>query len=122
MGFQNNQIEERSKQRKELELQQSLHLTDELKNELLNVDLSKFNAHQAKIHPESESLFQFTQRRVTEELGPEFKLSKDLCDFFFYAFSSLSYDLLSCILIFNMAAFVLDDYLDKFPSGKNNNN
>lgn len=113
-----NRTEGPDEQQKDLE--QTVHLTEELRNELLSIDLSKFKVPRVKIHPQWESIFQFTQQKGTAELGPdpELKLSKDLCGFSFYSFPSLSYDFVSCILIHNMAGFVLDDYLDKFPSGK----
>lgn len=91
---------------------------DQLRDELKSVDLSNIEVPSAKIHANWESLFQIAQLKVTEELGPEFKLSIDISNFSFYVFPSLSYDLMSSILIYNMAGFMLDDYLDKFPNGK----
>lgn len=111
-----SRTEEQEKKQKNLE--DTNHLTDELRNELLNVDLSRINVPSAKMHPQWKSLFQLTQQNVTEELGPEFKLHKDLCDMSFYMFPSLSFDLLRCILIYNMCGFVMDDHLDKFPDGE----
>lgn len=105
-------IEYKSKQKNELEHEPTDHC-----DEFLNVDLSKIKVPFIEIHPKWESLFQFTELKVSEELGPEFKLSKDLCNFSFYTYRSLSFDFVSFILIFNMTAFALDDYLDKFPGG-----
>lgn len=93
-------------------------LTDELASELLNVDFSSTPVPSALMHSEWKSLLQFTQVKINEELGPEFKLSKDLCEYSFYAFPHLSFELLSCILICNMAVWVLDDHLLHFPNGK----
>ncbi|XP_037027991.1 uncharacterized protein LOC119068482 [Bradysia coprophila] len=100
----------------QIEEQRTDQLTDRLKMDLLNVDFSQINRTSAKIHPEWESLLRLTQVRVTEELGPEFKLSKDISQFSLYMFPSLSFDFVSSIFLYNMAGFLLDDWLDKFPS------
>lgn len=92
----------------------STHLCDEL----INVDISSIKVPREKIHPKWESLLQLTQRKVTNELDPEFKLSEDLSKFSLHTFPSLNYDFVSCILIFNMSIFVLDDHFDKYPNGK----
>lgn len=89
----------------------------DLTTELLNVDFTNIKIETAKIHPDSDSLFQFTKQKVVDELGPEFKLSKDISDFSFYVFPSVSFDVAVGILVYNMAAFILDDYLDKYPEG-----
>ncbi len=81
---------------------QSTEDLTELSSELLNVNYSKLKAHQQK---------------VTEELGPEFKLSSDLCNFSFYVFPSVICEIASSILVFNMAAFILDDYLENLENG-----
>lgn len=85
--------------------------------DMVNVNFSSFNRTSAKIHPEWESLLRLTQLKVTEELGPEFKLSKDISQYAFYAFSSLSSDIVSSILIFNMVLIIVDDHFDKYPTG-----
>ncbi|XP_037028003.1 uncharacterized protein LOC119068493 [Bradysia coprophila] len=100
----------------QIEKQRTDQLTDRLKMDLLNVDFSQISRTSAKIHPEWESLLQLTQLSVTEELGPEFTLSKDISQFSLYMYPTLNFDFVSGILIYNMAGFLLDDWLDKFPS------
>lgn len=90
----------------------------QLRGELLNVNLNSIKVPIAKIHPQSESLLQSTQMRITEELGPEFKLSRDSSEVSLYIFPSQNFDLVSWILIFNMTGWILDDHLIKSPNGK----
>lgn len=92
-------------------------LTDQLAHELMNIDFSSIEVPRAVIHSKWDLLLQFTQLKVTEELGQEFKLIKDICDYSFYVFPSQSFDLMSCILIFNMTFFAIDDHLLKYPNG-----
>lgn len=92
-----------------------------LKNELENVDLSGINITRSVIHPKAEFLFKFTQQKVTEELGPEFKVSKDIAEFVFYVFPFIeSNEIAMCALIYDMMLFILDDHMDKFPNGEKN--
>lgn len=46
-------------------------LTDELTYDLLNVDFSCIEVPTAEKHPKWESLFQFAQLKIAEELGSE---------------------------------------------------
>lgn len=110
-------MEDDQTQTTKLEHQMTEHLTDELANELMNVDFSRIVVPSAEIHSKWESLLQFTQLKVTEELGQKFKLDEDVCHFSFYAYPTLSFDLISCILILNMTAWVIDDHLSKSPDG-----
>lgn len=95
---------------------------NKLKNNLKDVDLSGIKIVSSKIHPKSDALYQYAQQKVTEECGPAFKVSKDLAEFTFYTFPLIdSIEIASCVLIYDMCGFLLDDHLDKYPNGEKRN-
>lgn len=89
----------------------------QLIEDMVNVDFSSINQTSTKMHPDWESLLRLTQRKITEELGPEFKLKWDISQYSLYAFPSLSCGIVRSILICNMAVMVVDDKFDKYSIG-----
>ncbi|KAJ6633761.1 hypothetical protein Bhyg_16552 [Pseudolycoriella hygida] len=102
-----------NKQKKKLEFDHRI-------SDLTNVHLRGIKAPSVKFHPNWESLFQFIQQEIAEELGPNLELSKGISNFLFYVFPSLTYDIASSVLIYNMALFMLDEHLKEFPGEAKN--
>lgn len=83
------------------------------KNEMRNVDLSGFKVKRTEMHPKSEELLQFCKSYFADDFD---LIGVDLAESTFYTFPLMqNMAVARCLTVFIVAAFFLDDYLDKFP-------